>query len=67
MYQVKTTGQTFDSFMSAVACAKSANSEVFEVETGARRWAPAAPVSSKKLRQYQNQLAARAAYEAMVK
>jgi hypothetical protein len=67
MYQVKTTGQTFNSFLTAVAVAKVEGSEVFEVSTGLRRWAPAAPVSAKKMRLYRDGLAARAAYEAMVK
>lgn len=67
MYQVKTTGETFNSFLAAVAAGKAAASDVIEVETGVRRWAPAAPVSSKKARQYREALAARAAYEQMVK
>lgn len=67
MYQVKTTGKTFSSFLTAVAAGKAAGSEVFEVETGARRWAPAAPVVPKAARQYRERLAARAAYDEMVK
>ena len=67
MYQVKSTGQTFNSFLAAVAAGKAACSEVVEVATGVRRWAPAAPVASKAARHYRERLAARAAYEAMVK
>jgi hypothetical protein len=67
MYQVKTTSQTFNSFLTAVAAGKAACSEVFEVETGVRRWAPAAPIAAKAARQYRERLAARAAHEAMVK
>ena len=66
MYQVKTTGQTFASYLAAVAAGKAADSEVFEVATGARRWAPAAPVGTKAARLYRERLAARAAYEAMM-
>ena len=67
MYQVKATGQTFGSFLAAVAAGKAAGSEVFEVETGVRRWAPADPVDAKKSRRYRERMAAHAAYESMVK
>lgn len=41
MYEIKTTGEKIKSFMEAVNIAKTIDSEVFEVETGLRRWAPA--------------------------
>ena len=59
MYKVK--GKTFDSFMKAMRYAQSIKAEVFEVETGLRRWAPADPISAKRMRRYENQ---KAAYEA---
>ena len=53
--------KTFNSFMKAMRYAQSIKAEVFEVETGLRRWAPAAPVSAKRMRRYENQ---KAAYDA---
>jgi len=65
MYQVAETN--FSSYMQAVKFANASNLEVFEVrEDGSkvRRWAPAAPVSSKKIRMYNER---KAAYEAQEK
>lgn len=65
MYQVAET--KFSSYMQAVKFADASKLEVFEVrEDGSkvRRWAPAAPVSSKKVRMYNER---KAAYEAQEK
>lgn len=64
MYEIKVTGEMFGSFMQAVASAKKIDAEVFEVETGMRRWAPAPKVSSKRIRQYREQASAYAVQEA---
>lgn len=56
MYQAN--DKTFVSFFDAIKYAKSANTDVIEIETGLRRWTPAPAVSAKKMRRYQEQLAA---------
>lgn len=63
MYEVKTTGEKHNSFMAAIAAARAIGSEVFEVSTGLRRWAPAPKVTAKRMRQYHEQAAAYAAQE----
>lgn len=63
MYEVKSTGQKFASFSKAIEHAKAANSEIYEIETGLRRWAPIPKVSKKKLAYYEHR---KAAYEAYV-
>ena len=65
MYQVAEIN--FTSYMAAVKVANEKKLEVFEVrEDGSRvrRWAPAAPIASKKMRAYRERLAA---YEAQEK
>lgn len=64
MYEIKTTGEKFDSFMKATRAAAAIGAEVFEVATGLRRWAPAPKVTAKRMRQYREQAAAFAAQEA---
>lgn len=64
MYEVKATGEKFNSFTKAVAAAVVIRSEVFEVETGVRRWAPAPEVSAKRMHRYREQAAAYAAQQA---
>ena len=57
----------FDSYLKAVAYANANKVEVFEVRADGskiRRWAPAAPVTSRKMRRYLEQ---KAAYEAQEK
>jgi hypothetical protein len=49
--------QKFSSYLKAVAAANLAGAEVFD-ENGVRRWAPAAAVSKKAVRRYNEQLAA---------
>lgn len=61
MYEVKLTGEKIDSFFGAVKIAQAIGSEVYEVATGNRRWAPAAKVTAKQLRQYREGLSAYAA------
>ena len=56
MYRVNE--QTFQSFTAAVAVANAIRGEVFDVETGARRWYPAPKVSQARLRRYEQQKAA---------
>lgn len=63
MYEIKSTGEKFDSFIQATRVAATIGSEVFEVETGLRRWAPAPKVSAKRTRQYLEQKAAYAAQQ----
>lgn len=62
MYSVN--NETFDSFMAAVRAAEKIGAEVFEVETGIRRWHPAPKVDAKRMRRYHEQ---KAAYEAQQK
>ena len=62
MYEVN--GQKFEMFMQAVRFAQPIGAEVFEVETGIRRWAPAPKVDAKRVRRYNEQ---KAAYEAQQK
>ena len=62
MYQVK--GTIYTSFFAAIEAAQKAGAEVYEVATNTRRWHPAPPVSAKRMRQYNEQLAA---YEAQKK
>ena len=62
MYEAN--GIKFDSFTKAVAYADSVKVEVFGVREGRRVWAPAAPVSSKKMKMYRERLAAYKAQEA---
>lgn len=64
MYEAN--NKQFTSYTAAVREANAVKCEVFEVRADGskcRRWAPAAPVSAKKARQYREALAARAAYE----
>lgn len=63
MYEIKTTGEKIDSFMKAIRVAEAIGSEVFEVATGLRRWAPAPKVAAKRMRQYREHCAAYAAQE----
>ena len=62
IYTVNT--KTFDLFSKAVSYAKEINAEVYKVATGLRRWAPAASPSSKKMRLYNERLAAYNAQQA---
>ena len=64
MYEVKTTGEKFNSFLAAVKVANAATSEVIEVATGLSRWAPAEKPSAKKMRMYAERKAAYDAQEA---
>ena len=64
MYEIKITGEKFNSFTKAIAAARAIDAEVIEVSTGLRRWAPAPKVSGKRMRQYREQAAAYAAQEA---
>ena len=64
MYEVKTTGEIFKSFMEACKAGKAANSEVYEVNTGIRRWYPAESVSEKNMRYYRERMAAYNAQQA---
>ena len=64
MYEIKITGEKFNSFTKAIAAARAIDAEVIEVATGLRRWAPAPKVSWKRMRQYREQAAAYAAQEA---
>lgn len=64
MYEIKITGEKFNSFTKAIAAARAIDAEVIEVATGLRRWAPAPKVSWKRMRQYREQSAAYAAQEA---
>lgn len=61
MYEVKLTGEKFGSFFAAVKVAQTIGSEVYEITTGIRRWAPASSVTAKQLRQYREGLSAYAA------
>ena len=63
MYEVKTTGQRFDTFGAAVDAAHDIGSEVIEVATGLRRWRPLTKVSLARKRRYAEQAAAFAAQE----
>lgn len=63
MYIVTATGQSFESFIAAVAAGKAAGSEVVQADNGVRRWAPAAPVTSKQIRRYNERAAAYAAQQ----
>jgi hypothetical protein len=68
MYEVN--GTEFNGYMTAIEAAKKIGAEVFEVrEDGSktRRWAPAAAVSTKKVRIYNERMAAYAAQEAQKK
>jgi hypothetical protein len=64
MYVIKKTGETFASFIEACHAGQNARSEVFQVDTGVRRWAPAEPIAEKKKRMYEQRLAA---YESQMK
>ena len=59
MYIVTATGQYFESFIAAVA----AGSEVVQADNGVRRWAPAATVTPKQIRRYNERAAAYAAQQ----
>ena len=63
MYEIKTTGEKFDSFSKATRAAHAIGAEVYEVATGLRRWAPATKVSAKRMRQYREHVSAYAAQE----
>jgi len=63
MYEIKATGEKINSFMNAIRAAEAIGSEVFEVATGLRRWAPAPKVSAKRMRQHREHVAAYAAQE----
>ena len=65
MYEVD--GRKFIGYMTAIEAAKKIGAEVFEVrEDGSktRRWAPAAAVTAKRMRQHTEHKAAYAAQEA---
>ena len=62
MYEVN--GHKFEMFMQAVRFAEQIDAEVFEVETGMRRWYPAPKVSAKRMRRYAEH---KSAYEAQEK
>lgn len=62
MYEVN--GIKFEPFTKAVAYADSIKAEVFSTREGRRVWAPAAPVSSKKMKMYHERMAAYKAQEA---
>lgn len=65
MYQVN--GKTFTSYLTAIKHAQSIKANVVEIENGRIRWTPPSPVTEKAARKYRDHLAARAAYEEMVK
>ena len=62
MYEVN--GTKFESLSKAIAYADSIKAEVFGVRENRRVWAPAAPVSSKKMKVYRERMAAYKAQEA---
>jgi hypothetical protein len=64
MYEIKTTGEKFNSFLKAISAARAINAEVFEAANGVRRWAPAPKVTEKRMRKYREQESAYAAQEA---
>ena len=59
IYRVNST--EFTSFKAAVDFARSIDAEVFQIDNGLRRWAPASKPSPRRVRQYLEQ---KAAYEA---
>jgi hypothetical protein len=58
MYEIKTTGEQIPSFTAACKAGQAAKSEVIEVSTGIRRWAPVELVSAKKMRIYNERMQA---------
>ena len=63
-YEVKATGEVFVSFFEACKAGEAAKSEVYEVNTGIRRWYPAESVSAKNMRYYEERIAAYKAQQA---
>lgn len=61
LYQLEKTGEQFVSYMKAVTAANAISSNIIEIETGRVRWTPAPSISPKKIRMYNERLAA---YEA---
>ena len=57
-YEVRKTGQIFESFFEACRAGEASKSEVYEVNTGLRRWYPAEDVSAKNMRYYEERIAA---------
>jgi hypothetical protein len=57
-------GNGFETFKAAVAFASACRGEVLEAATGIVRWTPAPAVSAAKVRRYEQQKAAYAAYKA---
>jgi hypothetical protein len=47
MSKYNVNGAMFETFSAAIAAAKPIRAEVFEVATGLRRWAPAAPAKAR--------------------
>lgn len=64
MYEVKQTGEKFQSYFKAIEAAKKIGSEVLD-DAGISRWHPAPAVSQKKLRMYAERKAAYAARESI--
>lgn len=60
-FRVVATGQEFALFFPAVKAAQPLRSGVVEIATGLVRWTPAPPVSVKRMRAYEDRVAA---YEA---
>ena len=60
MYTVN--GKPFQSFTAAIAYANPLRADVLDVATGARRWTPAPTVSKARMKKYENQKNAHAAY-----
>ena len=64
-YEVRKTGQIFESFFEACRAGEASKSEVYEVNTGIRRWYPAEDVSAKNMRYYEERIAAYKAQQSL--
>ena len=64
-YEVRKTGEVFKSFFEACKAGEASKSEVYEVNTGIRRWYPAESVSAKNMRYYEERMAAYKAQQSM--
>lgn len=56
MTMYSANGNEFKIFFDAVNYAKAQSCEVIQIDNGLVRWTPPAPISAKRMRQYQNQL-----------
>lgn len=65
MYSVE--GQIYNSFLAAIGAAEKIGANVIMVSNGSVKWSPAPQVSRKKMRKYQNQLAAYNAQQQLAK